>query len=85
MANINGLEINVNDKFNFAVVAGGSAFLRRIETWQVLKIDEARENVFMAKVGKDGSLLKVSPQNMANVSFKWLALGNELKNIARVK
>lgn len=83
MANINGLEINVNDKLNLAVVAGGTSSTKTIQTWQVLKIDEARQNIFMAKVGKDGNLLKVSAANMANVSFSWLAFGIRLNNVAK--
>lgn len=80
-------EIETNDKFNFSIIVNGSmsGFLKRIETWQVLKIDEARQSVFMGKVGKDGKLLKANPGNVANVPFSWLALGFKMRNLSKVK
>ena len=78
----NGFEINVDDKFNFGVVAGGTANTRTIQRWQALKINE--DSVFMGRVGKDGNLLKPNRQNMVTLSFSWLKIGHGLGNIAKV-
>lgn len=51
------------------------------EVWQVMSINAGDKTVFIAKVGKNGKLLKPNAQNMKHVTWSWLVYGIDLENV----
>lgn len=68
---------------NYAIETMSTATGKKVVTvWRAMKLNS--DSVFMAKVGKDGNLLKPNASNMMTVPFATLKQGADLGNFYAV-
>jgi hypothetical protein len=78
------IKMNIQPNQNYAIETMSTAKLgeKVVTVWRAMKVNS--DSVFMAKVGKDGSLLKPNASNMMTVPFAMLKQGAELGNFYAV-
>ncbi len=76
--------MNIQLNQNYAIETMSTAKLgeKVVTVWRAMKVNS--DSVFMAKVGKDGNLLKPNASNMMTVPFATLKQGAELGNFYAV-